>query len=207
LQKNTAIPLDMPACKVTNKTVVVLGGGDTAMDCLRAAIRYGAREAVGIYRREEAAMPCARREYENALEEGARFEFGAAPVAILADGAGRVTGLRLIRSKSGPPDEEGRRAFTVCADTEFDFPADVVVTALGFEPLPCPHSGDFSELAVNDWGGIIVDKNQMTSIPGVFAGGDIVRGPSPILLAVRDARKAAEQIHTQLSQKQPGAKV
>ena len=207
LQKNTAIPLEMPAWNVTGKTVAVLGGGDTAMDCLRAAIRYGAREAVGFYRREEALMPCGRREYESALEEGARFEFGAAPVAILADESGRVKGLRLIRTKSGPADQAGRRPFTVCAGTEFDFPADIVVTALGFEPLPCPHSGDFSELAVNDWGGIVVDENQMTSIPGVFAGGDIVRGPSPILLAVRDGRKAAEQIHAQLAQKQPGSPV
>ena len=92
------------------------------------------------------------------------------------------------------------------AGSEFELPADLIVPALGFDPLPCPHSGDFSDLAVNDWGGIVVDSNQMTSMPGVFAGGDIVRGPSLVLHAVRDARRAAAQIHTYLSARQKPAK-
>jgi glutamate synthase (NADPH/NADH) small chain len=83
----------------------------------------------------------------------------------------------------------------------------LIVVALGFDPLPCPHSGDFSDLAINDWGGIVVDSNQMTSIPGVFAGGDIVRGPSLVLHAVRDARRAAAQIHTYLSGRQKPATI
>ena len=96
-------------------------------------------------------------------------------------------------------DFPGPRPFLVQAGSEFELPADLIVLALGFDPFPCPHSGDFSDLAVSDWGGIIVDSNQMTSIPGVFAGGDIVRGPSLVLHAVRDGRRAAAQIHNYLS--------
>jgi len=205
LQKTTPVPLDLPPIEVAGKRVVVVGGGDTAMDCLRTAIRYGAQEAVCVCRRDEADMPCSRHEYENACEEGAQFVFQAVPVAVLGNGQRQVAGLRLIRTELGLPDSEGPRPFLIQRGTEFDQPADLVVLALGFDPLPCPHSGDFSDLAVNDWGGVIVDSNQMTSIPGVFAGGDIVRGPSLVLHAVRDARRAAEQIHTYLSARQQPA--
>jgi glutamate synthase (NADPH/NADH) small chain len=177
------------------------------MDCLRTAIRYGAREAVCVYRRDEADMPCGRHEYENAREEGARFVFQAAPVAVLGNGQRQVTGLRLVRTELGLMDSTGPRPFLVQPGSEFELPADLIVLALGFDPHPCPHSGDFSDLAVNDWGGIIVDGNQMTSIPGVFAGGDIVRGPSVVLHAVRDARRAATQIHTYLSARRKPASV
>jgi len=140
-------------------------------------------------------MPCGRHEYENAVEEGARFIFQAAPLAVLGDGQRRVTGLRVVRTELGLTDSLGPRPFLVQSGSEFEVPADLIVLALGFDPLPCPHSGDFSDLAVNDWGGLVVDGNQMTSLPGVFAGGDIVRGPSLVLHAVRDARRAAAQIH------------
>ncbi len=199
LQKTTPLPLDLPPIEVTGKRVLVIGAGDTAMDCLRAAIRYGAREAVCVYRRDEGDMPCGRHEYENAREEGARFVFQAAPAAVLGDGQRQVTGLRVVRTELGLMESPGSRPFLVRPGSEFNVPADLIVTAVGFEPLPCPHSGDFSDLAVNDWGGIIVDSNQMTSIPGVFAGGDIVHGPGLLLHAVRDARRAAAQIHTYLS--------
>ena len=202
LQKTTPVPLELPPIEVAGKHVVVVGAGDTAMDCLRAAIRYGAREALCVYRRDEADMPCGRHEYENAREEGARFQFQAAPVAVLGNEQRRVTGLRLIRTELGLMESIGPRPFLVQTGSEFEVPADLVVLALGFDPLPCPHSGDFSDLEVNDWGGIVVDSNQMTSIPGIFAGGDIVRGPSLVLHAVRDARRAAAQIHTYLSARQ-----
>ncbi len=207
LQKNTPIALELPQLDVADKRVVVVGGGDTAMDCLRAALRYGAREAVGVYRRDEADMPCGRHEYEAAVEEGARFIFCAAPVAVLGDDRGQVTALRLIRTELGPSTESGPRPFLLQPGTEFDLEADWVVLALGFDPLACPHSGDFSELAVNDWGGLVVDANQMTSIPGVFAGGDLVHGPSLVLHAVRDARQAAAQIDSYLSTRHHAAKV
>ena len=205
LQKITPVPLDLPPIEVSGKRVVVLGAGDTAMDCLRTAIRCGAREAVGVYRRDEADMPCGRHEYENAVEEGARFVFQAAPVAVLGNDQRQVTGLRLVRTELGLMESIGPRPFLVQAGSEFELPADLIVLALGFDPLPCPHSGDFSDLAVNDWGGIVVDSDQMTSIPGVFAGGDIVRGPSMVLHAVRDARRAAAQIHTYLAQRRVDA--
>ena len=195
LQKDTPVPLELSPIEVSGKRVVVLGAGDTAMDCLRTAIRCGAREAVCVYRRDQMDMPCGRHEYENAVEEGARFIFQAAPLAVLGDGQRRVTGLRVVRTELGLTDSLGPRPFLVQSGSEFEVPADLIVLALGFDPLPCPHSGDFSDLAVNDWGGLVVDGNQMTSLPGVFAGGDIVRGPSLVLHAVRDARRAAAQIH------------
>jgi len=199
LQKNTALPLELGPVEVVGKRVTVLGAGDTAMDCLRAAIRYGAREAVCIYRRDEADMPCSRREYRHAIEEGARFLFRASPVAILGNESGAVGGVRLIQTEMGLPEEASRRPFLVQQGTEYDFGADLVILALGFEPMPCPHNGGFSDLALNDWGGIIVDANQRTTASGVFAGGDIVRGPTTIIEAVRDARRAAQQIHAELS--------
>jgi glutamate synthase (NADPH/NADH) small chain len=207
LQKTTPVPLELPPIEVAGKRVLVVGAGDSAMDCLRTAIRCGARETVCVYRRDEADMPCSRQEYVNASEEGARFVLQAAPVAVLGNERGLVTGLRLVRTELGLMDSPGPRPFLVQAGSEFELPADLVVLALGFDPLPCPHSGDFSDLAVNEWGGIVVDSNQMTSIPGVFAGGDIVRGPSLVLHAVRDARRAAAQIHDYLSARRKPANV
>jgi glutamate synthase (NADPH/NADH) small chain len=205
LQKMTSLALDLPPIEVAGKRVLVLGAGDTAMDCLRTAIRYGAREAVCVYRRDEADMPCGLHEYENAREEGAKFVFQTAPVAVLGDERRQVTGLRLVHTELGLMEAIGPRPFLIRPGTEFEMEADLVVLALGFDPLPCPHSGDFADLAVNDWGGITVDGNQMTSIPGVFAGGDIVRGPSMVLHAVRDARRAATQIHSYLAARRKGA--
>jgi glutamate synthase (NADPH/NADH) small chain len=178
---------------------LVLGAGDSAMDCLRTAIRCGAREAVCVYRRDERDMPCGRHEYKNAVEEGARFVFQAVPVAVLGNDQRQVKGLRVVETELGLTDSTGPRPFLIRPGSEHDLAADLIVVALGFDPLPCPHSGDFADLAINDWGGIIVDGNQMTSIPGVFAGGDIVQGPSTVLHAVRDARRAAAQIHNYLS--------
>jgi len=200
LQKITPVPLDLAPIEVSAKRVLVIGAGDTAMDCLRTAIRCGARETVCDYRRDEGDMPCGRHEYENALEEGARFVFQAAPLAVLGNDRRQVAGLRLVRTELGLPDSNGPRPFLVRPGTEFDLPADLIVPALGFDPLPCPRSGDCGGLAVNDWGGIVVDGNQMTSIPGVFAGGDLVRGPSSALHAVRDARRAAARIHAYLAE-------
>ena len=205
LQKTTPVPLDFPPVEVAGKRVWVLGAGDTAMDCLRTAIRYGAREATCVYRRDEADMPCSRREYADACEEGARFVFQAAPVALMGNDRGEVKGLRLVRTELGLPDTDGPRPFLLQPGTEFEQPADVIVLALGFDPVPCAREGDFGELVINDWGGIAVDANQMTSIPGVFAGGDIVRGPSIMLDTVRDARQAAQQIHAYLSARQKPA--
>ena len=200
LQKSVPIPLDLPHLDVTGKKVVVVGGGDTAMDCLRAAIRYGARETLCVYRRDETEMPCGRQEYRDAVEEGAKFVFGATLAAVLGNGRGQMNRLRLIRTQPGPMDGTKRPPVKILPGTEFEFEADWLVAALGFDPLPCPHSGELSELSINEWGGIVVNENQMTSISKVFAGGDIVRGPSLVLHAVRDARNAAASIDAHLHQ-------
>jgi len=196
IQKNVASPLMAGApIEVRGKRVAVLGGGDTAMDCLRTSLRSGARQAVCLYRRDLANMPGSRKEYANALEEGAQFHFLTNPVALLGDEAGRVTAVRCVRMELGAPDASGRRSPKAVAGSEFDVPAELVIVAYGFDPVPFPADSDLAGIALDKWGGFKVDANQMTSAPGVFAGGDSVRGPSLVVHAVRDARRAAQGIH------------
>jgi glutamate synthase (NADPH/NADH) small chain len=196
------MPLDMSRIEVAGKRVAVIGGGDSAMDCLRAAIRYSANEAVGIYRRGPADMPCGEREYVNATEEGVRFVFCAAPLAVLGNAAGKVTGLRLIRTQLGVAEPGQPHPFSLQPGTEFDVAIDLIIPALGFDAGPAPATDDFKAMALNESGGVVVDENQMTSLPGVFAGGDLVRGPTPLLLSVRDARQGAAKIHSYLTEHQ-----
>jgi glutamate synthase (NADPH/NADH) small chain len=199
LQKRTCIPLELPLMNVADQRVLVIGGGDTALDCLRAAIRYGAREAIGIYRRGLADMPCSQRDYENAVEEGARFVFCAAPFAVDGNGSGRATGLRLVRTELGVAEPGQQHPFRAQPGTEYEMAADWLITALGFEARAFPATSDATALATNERGGLVVDANQMTSLPGVFAAGDLVQGPCSILHAVRDARQAALNIHAYLA--------
>jgi glutamate synthase (NADPH/NADH) small chain len=191
IQRNSTMPLDIPRIEVKGKRVAVLGGGDTAMDCLRSAIRGGASEAVCVYRRDLANMPGSRKEYYNAIEEGAHFLFLTNPVALDADASGNVTSVRCTRMELGEPDFSGRRKPRIIPGSEFNIQADVLLIAYGFDPVPFPKDSDFAAIAINDWGAIRVDENQMTNMPGVFAGGDIVRGASLVVHAVRDGRKAA----------------
>ncbi len=194
LQKRTSVELSAPELALADKRVAVIGGGDTALDCLRTAVRWGAREALCVYRRGEADLPCSRASYQEAIEEGVRFLFHALPLAVLGSSRGDVPGLRLTQTAAGDREPDGRHAFKVLPDTEFSLAAEVVVAALGFEPKPCLHKGDLAELSVNEWGGLMVDESLMTNIPGVFAGGDIVRGPALVLITVRDGRRAADGI-------------
>jgi glutamate synthase (NADPH/NADH) small chain len=198
VQKNVSLALDMSAIEVEGKRVVVLGGGDTAMDCLRTAIRCGAMEATCAYRRDLANMPGSRKEYANALEEGAQFLFLTNPTALDSNGKGDVTAVRCVKMELGEADATGRRKPRPVKGSEFSIPADIILVAYGFDPVPFPKGSDFTRVAVNEWGGVTVDENQMTSIPGVFAGGDSTRGPSLVVHAVRDGRKAAQGIHTWL---------
>lgn len=191
IQKNSTMPLEIPPIEVQGKRVVVLGGGDTAMDCLRSAVRAGAAETSCVYRRDLANMPGSRKEYYNAIEEGAQFLFLTNPLALEADASGGVAGVRCTKMELGEPDFSGRRKPRVVPGSEFTIPADLVLVAYGFDPVPFPATSDFARIAVNDWGAIRVDENQMTSLPGVFAGGDVVRGASLVVHAVRDGRKAA----------------
>lgn len=205
IQKNVNSPvLTDPPIEVAGKRVAVLGGGDTAMDCLRTALRCGASEAVCLYRRDLANMPGSRKEYANALEEGARFEFLTNPLELLVNEAGAVSGVRCTRMELGAPDASGRRKPRAVPGSEFEVPADLVLVAYGFDPVPFPHESDFAALETDEWGGLKIDRNQMTSIPGVFSGGDSVRGPSLVVHAVRDARRAARGIDRYLQTRPTG---
>jgi len=189
------LPGANPPIQVQDRRVVVVGGGEMAIDCVRTALRSGAREVVCVYRRDVAQLTCSQADYQSAVEEGAVFQFLAAPVAVLGGRDGRVKGLRLVRTELGPPEPGGRRSFAVREGTEFEMDTDWVLTALGFEPMPLPADSLFGGLARDGQGGLWVDEQQMTRQAGVFAGGELVRGPSSILEVVRDARRAAECIH------------
>jgi glutamate synthase (NADPH) small chain len=170
------------------------------MDCLRTAIRCGAKDPVCVYRRDLANMPGSRKEYANALEEGARFMFLTNPTEVVGNKRGHVTQVRCLRMELGEPDASGRRKPQKVPGSEFSIQADLVLIAYGFDPVPFPESSDLRQLETNSWGAVVVDPNQMTSVPGVYAGGDLVRGPSLVAHAVRDARKAAAAIHRRLSE-------
>ena len=200
VQKNVAaMAAEFDPIDVAGRRVVVLGGGDTAMDCLRTALRAGAKSAVCLYRRDLANMPGSRKEYYNALEEGAEFQFLVNPLQLIANEARAVAAVRCVRMELGEPDASGRRKPRPVAGSEFTTPADLILVAYGFDPVPFPATSEFARIATTDWGSLIVDRDQMTSAPGVFSGGDAVRGPSLVVHAVRDARKAAQGIHRFLS--------
>ena len=190
-QGSPGVKPEAPVADVRGRRVVVLGGGDTAMDALRTAIRCGASQALCIYRRNSLNMAADAEEYANAVEEGATFLFLTQPVAMAGNGNGDLTHVRCVRMELGKPDVSGRLAVQAAAGSEFDVPADVALVAYGFAPASLPRAGDFAEVAVDDRGCIVVDADQMTNLEGVFAGGSIVRGPAPLSEVVRDARKAA----------------
>ncbi|GBQ65009.1 NAD(P)-dependent oxidoreductase [Komagataeibacter swingsii] len=181
------------------KSVVVIGGGDTAMDCVRTAIRQGAKSVKCLYRRDRANMPGSVREVKNAEEEGVEFVWLAAPQAF--EGDGHVSGVRATRMKLGLPDASGRQSVEPVENSAFTLEADLVVKALGFDPEALPTLWGQPELEVSRWGTLMVDrKTFMTSLPGVFAAGDIVRGASLVVWAIRDGRDAAAQMHAWLEE-------
>ncbi len=178
------------ALDARGKRVVVIGGGDTAMDCVRTAVRQGAASVVCLYRRDRANMPGSMREVANAEEEGVEFMWLAAPEAFLGDG--QVSGVRAVRMHLGLPDASGRQAVEPIEGSHFTLPADLVIKALGFDPEDLPAAFGEAALKVTRWGTIVVDpKTFMTKLPGVFAAGDIVRGASLVVWGIRDGRDAA----------------
>ncbi|MBE7636190.1 FAD-dependent oxidoreductase [Sneathiella sp. P13V-1] len=181
------------------KDVVVIGGGDTAMDCVRTAVRQGAKSVKCLYRRDRKNMPGSLRETQNAEEEGVEFVWLSAPKAF--HGNGNVTAVKAIQMHLGVADATGRQVPVELEGSEYDIPADLVIKALGFDPEDIPTMFGAPELEVSRWGTIDADPiTKMTNLDGVFAIGDIVRGASLVVWAIRDGRDAAVSIDEYLQQ-------
>ncbi len=190
---------DTPVIK--GKNVAVIGGGNTAMDSVRTAKRLGAERAMIVYRRSREEMPARVEEVHHAEEEGVEFINLTNPVEYFADEKGRVNRMRVQRMELGEPDASGRRSPNVVEGSEYDIPVDLVVVAVGVSPNPLIPS-EVKDLKVSRWGTIEVDKDTMqSSIPEIFAGGDIVRGGATVILAMGDGRKAAASMHNYLTSK------
>ncbi len=180
------------------KNVVVIGGGDTAMDCVRTAVRQGAKSVTCLYRRDRQNMPGSLREVSNAEDEGVTFTWLSAPEAFLGDD--KVTGVRAIKMHLGLPDASGRQSVEQIEGSSFTVQADLVIKALGFDPEDLPAAFNEPELKLTHWGTLKTHPRTFeTALPGVFAAGDIVRGASLVVWAIRDGRDAAAAIHHQLS--------
>jgi glutamate synthase (NADPH/NADH) small chain len=171
--------------------VAVVGGGNVAMDAVRTAKRLGAKEAMIVYRRTHAELPARAEEVHHAEQEGVRFEFLTAPLEVVGNDQRWVTGMKCQKMQLGEPDSSGRRRPEPIPGAEFILNCDVVVVAIGTKANPlltatCP------DLKLNKWGNIVVDENGQTSLPGIFAGGDIVRGAATVILAMGDGKKTAK---------------
>jgi glutamate synthase (NADPH/NADH) small chain len=199
---------DSGALNAEGKNVVVIGGGDTAMDCVRTAIRQGAKSVTCLYRRDRANMPGSQREVANAEEEGVRFDWLASPRAVAEKKGGGVKGVKAVRMRLGLADASGRQAPEEIEGSDYEAKADMVVKALGFDPEDLPSHFSEPRLAVNRWGGVKVDyRSMMTSIEGVFAAGDIVRGASLVVWAIKEGRDAAASIELYLRAKAAASRI
>ena len=179
------------------KDIVVIGGGDTAMDCVRTSVRQKAKSVKCLYRRDKENMPGSAREVANAEEEGVEFVWLSSPKEF--KGTNKVEDLIVDQIQLGEPDESGRRRPQIKKGSEFKIKADMVIKALGFDPEELPHLFDTKELQVTKWGTIKTDFDTMeTNLKGVFAAGDIVRGASLVVWAIKDGRDAAISMKTYL---------
>ena len=179
------------------KNIVVIGGGDTAMDCVRTAVRQGAKSVKCLYRRDKTNMPGSQREVQNAIEEGVDFQWLTLPTEY--SGNGSLKNVRTVLMQLGEPDESGRRKPEPKEGTEKELDVDLAIEALGFEPENLPKLFDYNDLTVTRWGTLKINyKNMMTSIDGVFAAGDIVRGASLVVWGIKDGRDAAKNINEYL---------
>lgn len=194
-----ALPESMRKPMQIGRRVVVIGGGDTSMDCSRTAIRMGASDVTLVYRRTETEMVGREEERQHAREEGVRFEFLCAPVRFLGTPSGRVRGVQLERMELGPPDESGRRRPQPVAGSEFTLEADTVVLAIGYG---VDHDVTATtDVTCNKWGVVAVDRaTGATNHPGVFAGGDNINGADLVVTAIRDGRIAAEAMLAYLAE-------
>lgn len=184
------------------KKVVVIGGGDTAMDCVRTAVRQGATKVMCLYRRDRENMPGSAKEVARAEEEGVEFVWLSAPEEFRSKKGGRVDEIRVSKMRLGPADASGRRSPVPVEDGAFGMDTDLVIKALGFEPEDLPVAFGQTQLRLSEWGTLKVDRQMMTSLPGVFAAGDIVRGASLVVWAIRDGRDAAAAMLEYLEEKQ-----
>lgn len=196
-----------PFINTAGRNVVVLGGGDTAMDCVRTALRHGASKVTCAYRRDEANMPGSKKEVKNARDEGAEFEFNVQPVNIELNEKGEVCGVRFLRTQLGEPDAKGRRRPQPITGSEFVMPADAVIMAFGFNPHTMPWL-ESEGVRVDDWGRIAASVDSpyryQTSNPKIFAGGDAVRGADLVVTAMAEGRHAAQGIMDWLGVSLPG---
>ena len=191
---------DHPTPIIHGKRVAVIGGGNTAMDAVRTSKRLGADRSIIVYRRTEAEMPARLEEVHHAKEEGIEFILLAAPLEILGDENGWVRGLLCQRMQLGEPDASGRRRPVAIEGETFELEVDVVVNAIGTRANPLL-TATAPDLKLNKWGNIQTDEHGATNLPGVFAGGDIVRGGATVILAMGDGKSAAVAIDTFLKQK------
>ncbi len=192
-----AVPAyDSGEMSAVGKNVVVIGGGDTAMDCVRTAVRQGAKSVKCLYRRDRENMPGSQREVANAEEEGVEFVWLSGPKAFDGNSDGNVNKVFVSKMRLAAPDASGRRAPEPDPEGDFTVDADMVITALGFEPEELPTLFGSPDLNVTRWGTLRVDhKSQMTNLDGVFAIGDIVRGASLVVWAIKDGRDVVEPMH------------
>ena len=182
------------------KEVVVIGGGDTAMDCVRTSIRQKAKSVKCLYRRDRENMPGSAREVGNAIEEGVEFIWLTSPKRFI--GEENVSAVEVNKMKLGDPDSSGRRSPEIDKGSEYKISADLVIKSLGFDPENLPKLFNADELAISKWGTLKIDlKTMQTNLDGVFAAGDIVRGASLVVWAIRDGRDAASQIEKYLKAK------
>jgi len=179
--------------EVKEKNVVVIGGGDTAMDCVRTSLREKAKSVKCLYRRDAHNMPGSRKEYINAKEEGVDFEFYVSPKSLIRDDNGDIIAVEMIKTKLGEPDASGRQGVEEIAGSEYRVDADVVIFALGFDNVKYDCFAS-SGIDTDKWGGILVDKNYQTTQAGIYAGGDCHRGADLVVTAARDGRDAAKAI-------------
>ena len=197
---DTVPDFDNGRLDAAGKDVVVIGGGDTAMDCVRTAVRQHAKSVTCLYRRDRENMPGSRSEVQYAEEEGVRFQWLSSPEAFLGDDA--VEAVRAARIHLGVPDASGRQTPEVIEGSSFNVPATLAITALGFDPEDLPTLFGAPELTVTRWGTVRIDHaTMMTNLDGVFAAGDIVRGASLVVWGIRDGRDAAAGIQTYLTHK------
>ena len=192
---------DKGVLNAEGKDIVVIGGGDTAMDCVRTSVRQKAKSVKCLYRRDKENMPGSAREVANAEEEGIEFVWLSSPKEF--KGTNKIEKLIVDRIQLGEPDDSGRRKPEVKKDSEFEIKADMVIKALGFDPEDLPYLFDAKELQVTKWGTLKTDFDTMeTNLNGVFAAGDIVRGASLVVWAIKDGRDAATAIKKYLENKE-----